>query len=90
MNKAKLIELMAKVTKLPKSSCKDCLEAFVTEVSKALKQKKQIVLTGFGTFKTIQRKSRKGINPATGKTMTIPAKTVAKFTPGKALKDLVK
>ena len=43
MNKAKLIELMAKTTKMPKSSCKECLEAFVSEVSKALKQRKQVV-----------------------------------------------
>lgn len=89
MNKAKLIELMAKSTKLSKSTCKECLEAFVSEVSKALKQKKQIVLTGFGTFSVMQRKSRTGVNPATGKKMTIPAKTVAKFKPGKALKAMV-
>jgi DNA-binding protein HU-beta len=89
MNKAKLIELMAKATKLPKSSCKECLEAFILEVSKALKQRKQIVLTGFGTFTTMQRKSRSGINPATGKKMIIPAKTVPKFKPGKALKTMV-
>ena len=89
MNKAKLIELMAKTTKMPKSSCKECLEAFVSEVSKALKQRKQVVLTGFGTFSTMQRKSRTGINPATGKKMIIPAKTVAKFKPGEALKAMV-
>ena len=89
MNKAKLIELMAKSTKLSKSTCKECLEAFVAEVSKALKQKKQVVLTGFGTFSVLQRKSRIGVNPSTGTKMTIPAKTVAKFKPGKALKGLV-
>jgi DNA-binding protein HU-beta len=89
MNKAKLIELMSKATKLPKSDCKNCVESFISEVSKALKQKKQVVLTGFGTFSTMQRKSRTGINPATGKKMLIPAKTVAKFKPGKALKSLV-
>ena len=89
MNKAKLIELMSKATKLSKSTCKECLEAFVSEVSKALKQKKKIVLTGFGTFSIMQRKSRVGINPATGKKMTIPAKIVAKFKPAKTLKALV-
>lgn len=89
MNKAKLIELMSKATKLSKAACRDCLDAVITEVSKALKGKKQVVLTGFGTFSTVQRKSRKGINPSTGKTMTIPAKTVAKFKPGKALKEMV-
>lgn len=89
MNKAKLIELMAKTTKMSKSTCKEALESFITEVSRALKQGKDVVLTGFGTFSVMQRKSRTGINPATGKKMTIPAKKVAKFKPGKALKSSV-
>jgi len=90
MNKAKLVELMAKATKLPKATCKDCLEAFVSIVGGALKQNKAIVLTGFGTFTVMKRKSRVGVNPATGKKMTIPAKKVPKFKPGKALKAMVK
>jgi len=89
MNKAKLVEQMAKLTKLPKSACKSCLEAFVKAVGQSLKQKQPVVLTGFGTFTVIKRKSRVGVNPATGKKMTIPAKTVPKFKPGKALKDMI-
>ena len=90
MNKAKLVEQMAKGSKLPKSTCKDCLEAFISAVGGALKQGKPVVLTGFGTFSVIKRKSRTGINPATGKKMTIPAKKVPKFKAGKALKSIVK
>lgn len=90
MNKAKLIEHMAKVTKLPKSTCKECLEAFIGAVGGSLKQGKPIVLTGFGTFTVLKRKSRIGVNPVTGKKMTIPAKKVPKFRPGKALQLMVK
>ena len=89
MNKAELVEHMAKITKLPKSTCKECLEAFITSVGTALKQNKSVVLTGFGTFKVMKRKSRKGINPATKKEMTIPARKVPKFSPGKALKSMI-
>ena len=89
MNKAKLIESMAKSTKQSKAVCKEMLESFLSTVSGALKQGKQVVLTGFGTFSVMKRKSRVGINPATGKKMQIPAKKVAKFKPGKALRDLV-
>ncbi len=90
MNKASVIEQMAKLTKLPKSTCKDCLEAFTTVVGKALKQNDSVVLTGFGTFSVMKRKSRSGINPVTKKKMIIPAKKVAKFKPGKDLKTIVK
>ena len=89
MNKAMLVEKMAKVTKTSKASCKDALEAFISTVGHALKTGKPVVLTGFGTFTVIKRKSRTGVNPSTGKKMQIPAKKVPKFKPGKALKDLV-
>lgn len=89
MNKAMLVESMAKLTKLPKATCKECLEAFVSSVSNALRHNKNVVLTGFGAFQVIKRKARVGINPATGKKMQIPAKKVPKFKAGKALKGLV-
>lgn len=89
MNKAMIIESMAKLTKMPKSACKSALEAFITTVGNALKQNKAVVLTGFGTFAVMKRKSRVGVNPATGRKMQIPAKKVPKFKPGKALKSLV-
>ena len=89
MNKAALIEQMAKDTKLPKSACKSALESFIKTVEGALKKRKAVVLTGFGTFSTIKRKERMGINPATQKAMKIAAKFVPKFKPGKNLKDIV-
>ena len=89
MNKAQLIENMAKISKMPRSACKHALEAFITAVGTALKQNKDVALTGFGSFVVMKRKSRVGVNPATGKKMQIPAKNVPKFRPGKALKSLV-
>lgn len=89
MNKAELVENMSKITKLAKSTCKECLEAFISTVGTALKKDKTVVLTGFGSFKVMKRKARTGVNPATRKKMTIPAKRVPKFSPGKALKDLI-
>ncbi len=89
MNKAMLVESMAKVTKLPKATCKECLEAFVWSVSNSLKHNKPVVLTGFGTFQVFKRKKRIGINPATHMKMEIPSKKVPKFRPGKALRNLI-
>ena len=90
MNKAALIEQMAKETKLPKTYCKNALESFINTIEKTLKKGKTVVLTGFGTFSVMKRKARVGINPATGEKMNIPAKKVPKFKAGKKLKDLVK
>jgi DNA-binding protein HU-beta len=89
MNKAKLVEHMSKACNMPKAICKKALEAFIESVEKSLKGDKSVVLTGFGTFSVLKRKSRVGVNPATGKKMQIPAKKVARFKPGKALRDTV-
>lgn len=89
MNKAALIELMAKDTKLPKTTCKNALESFIKNIENGLKKNKTIVLTGFGTFSVMKRKARVGVNPATGKKMQIPARKVPKFKAGKRLKDLI-
>jgi len=89
MNKAELVEKMAKKSDLSKSACKQALEAFTDSISDAMKQGKSVVLTGFGTFAVAERKSRTGVNPATGEKMKIKAKKVAKFKPGKALRDIV-
>jgi len=64
----------------------DCLFSTIT---KALKKKDTATIIGFGTFKVAQRKARKGRNPQTGEEIKIKAKKIAKFVPGKALKDAV-
>ncbi len=89
MNKAKLVEQMSKLSKMPKKTCKLALESFMKSVSQNLKLGKHVVLTGFGTFTTMERKSRVGVSPATGKKIKIPAKKVVKFKPGKALRESV-
>ena len=90
MNKAALIEQMAKDTKMPKSACKRCLESFIKTVESVLRKNKSVVLTGFGTFTVMKRRERVGVNPATGERMRIPARKVPKFKAGIKLRDLIK
>jgi DNA-binding protein HU-beta len=89
MNKAELIDAMSAITKLSKVDCKRALEALIDAVMKTLKKGKSVVLTNFGTFHVVQRKTRTGVNPSTGQKMKIPARKVAKFKVGKKLKMLV-
>ena len=86
MNKGDLVKQVAKVvnTKKETQAAVDCVFSTIT---KALKKKDTVTLIGFGTFKVAQRKARKGINPQTGE--EIKARKVARFVPGKALKDAV-
>ena len=88
MNKGDLVEEVAKVvnTKKEAQAAVDCVFSTITN---ALKKKDSVTLIGFGTFKVGQRKARTGRNPQTGAEIKISAKKVAKFVPGKALKDAV-
>jgi DNA-binding protein HU-beta len=52
-----------------------------------LKKGEAVAITGFGSFKVVSRKARKGRNPRTGKELKIPARKAVKFTAGKALKE---
>jgi DNA-binding protein HU-beta len=56
-------------------------------ISVTIKKEGGLVITGFGSFKLVQRKARKGRNPRTGKEIKIPASKTVKFTVGKTLKD---
>ncbi len=89
MNKAQLIEAIAKETGLPKKDAEAALNAFIGTVQKSLKKGEPVQLIGFGTFTVVKRGRRKGRNPKTGEPMVIPARKVPKFNPGQALKDLV-
>jgi DNA-binding protein HU-beta len=85
MNKKDLVEKIAKETKLSKAKSEDALNAVMKHIIKGAK-KESVQLVGFGTFKTVKRKARKGVNPQTGKPIKIPAKKVIKFKVSKNLK----
>jgi len=88
MNKGDLVKEVAKVvcTKKEAQAAVDCVFSTIT---KALKKKDTVAVIGFGNFKVVQRKARKGRNPGTGEEIKIKAKKVPRFVPGKALKDAV-
>ena len=90
MNKAELIEAIAKNTKLTKADAGRALDATIGAITKALKKKDSVTLVGFGTFKVAQRKARVGRNPQTGAEIRIPARRVPRFTPGADLKKALK
>ncbi|HAD81362.1 MAG: DNA-binding protein HU [Candidatus Edwardsbacteria bacterium RIFOXYD12_FULL_50_11] len=89
MNKAELIEAVAKVT-CTKAEAGNAVNAVIDNIAKALKKGDSVTLVGFGTFSVKKRKARIGRNPQTGKEIKIAAKKVPAFKPGKELKDTVR
>ena len=89
MNKGDLINKVSEVLS-SKKEAQAAVDCTIKAITEALSSNDSVTLVGFGTFKTANRKARKGRNPQTGKEIDISARNVPKFVPGKALKDAVK
>lgn len=90
MNKAELIDRIAKDTRMSKSHCERVVNSMIDNVCKTVKGGREVRLVGFGTFLRGNRKARTGRNPQTGRQIKIPAMRVPRFKAGKAFKDLVR
>jgi DNA-binding protein HU-beta len=90
MNKAKLIDAIAKKALLTKVDARKFLEAFLEVTATSLIEGDKVTLIGFGTFYIAERKARIGRNPITGASLNVAAKKVVKFKPGAELSSNVK
>ena len=89
MNKSDIIHHIAQKTGATNRDSEAMLEAFTNSIVKAVSKGEKVSLVGFGSFATITRKARTGRNPATGAKISIKAKKVPKFIPGKEFRDKV-
>jgi DNA-binding protein HU-beta len=87
LTKAQIISTLADKTKMSK---KDIATVMTAQMELAYKEAKNgYVIPGIGKLVIVNRKARKGRNPATGETIQIPAKRVLKFRVAKAAKDTI-
>jgi DNA-binding protein HU-beta len=89
MNKAELVEAIAKKTDASKAMADTMVDAFIDAVTVSLKKGESVTLVGFGTFSQGKRAARTGRNPQTGVAIKIPAARTAKFAAGAKLKAVV-
>ena len=89
MNKADLVEEVVNQTGLTKKVSREAVDAIISAITDSLAGGERVTLVGFGTFKVMERKARRGVNPQTGKSIQISAKKVPKFRPGKSLREAV-
>lgn len=87
--KAQIIAAIAESAEISKVQAKVALESLIAIAYKGAKDKKGFTIPGLGKLILVQRKARKGINPATKEPMKFPAKKVVKFRIAKAAKDAI-
>ncbi|MEO1969157.1 integration host factor subunit beta [Porphyrobacter algicida] len=62
------------------------VDIFFDEIMERLVEGGRVELRGFGAFSTREREARTGRNPRTGETVSVPAKRVPYFRPGKEMR----
>jgi DNA-binding protein HU-beta len=53
-----------------------------------LSRGEKVLISGFGCFRVLKRKDKKGVNPQTGKPVLIRGRNSIKFKPSKYLKTV--
>ena len=89
MTKSELIDAIASESGLDQKSAGKFLNAFVDVVSDQLWEKEKVTITGFGTFESVEKKARNGVNPRTGEKIKIKKSVAVRFKTGATLKKKV-
>lgn len=90
MNKNEFVGAVAAKANISQAAAKESIDAVIAVIGETLKQNEDVALVGFGTFRAKSCAARKGINPATGAAIDIPAKKAVAFKAGKTLLENIK
>ena len=89
MNKLEFIRKLAEKTGFTQKDTEKFFNAHNETIMQTLSDGEKIQVIGFGSYEVHDRKAREGRDPRTGETVSIPAKMVPAFKPGKQLKEAV-
>ncbi len=89
MTKAQIVSHFAEKFGFSKKTAAEIIDEISVLAISETKKAGSFTIPGIGKLVVAKRKARMGRNPATGETIKIPAKTVAKMRLGKAAKDAI-
>jgi len=91
INKQEIVDVVTDQTRLARRDVEEVVNAFLELLINKLSLNEEINLSGFGKFEVRERKGRRGVNPRNpSQEIQVPSVRVAKFRPGKTLKEAVK
>lgn len=89
MRKQDLVRAVADATEQSEALSTKAVNAVFESIQAALADGDEVTISGFGSFKVVERAARQGRNPQTGEEMTIRARNSPVFRPGTQLKRAV-
>jgi DNA-binding protein HU-beta len=90
MTKKQIVNLVATKAHLTKKAAREAVDVFLSEVTKSLKKREKVVISGFGTFKMKKVSDKPVTVPGSGKRIMVKGHWAPRFTPGKPLKREVR
>jgi len=88
MIRSELLQALAKDNpELRADEVEQVVDIFFDEIAARLAEGGRVELRGFGAFSTRQRDARTGRNPRSGDSVSVPAKRVPYFKPGKEIRE---
>ena len=85
-----VIEKVAAQFGVTKKLSKEMVDSVVAGIVETLKAEEKLRINGLGTFSLKAKPARTARNPKSGEPVSVPAKTVVKFSTAKDLKDSLK
>ncbi|MGI9253415.1 MAG: HU family DNA-binding protein [Thermomicrobiales bacterium] len=89
MRKQDLIKAVARESKMTDAQATSAVNAIVDVIQNALAQGDEVTISGFGSYRVVERAAREGRNPRTGEPTTIAARRSPAFRAGTQLKTIV-
>ena len=89
MRKQDLIRSVAQQTSKPESQVAPIVSAVFATIEQALADGDEVAVSGFGSFRVVERPARTGRNPQTRQEITIGPRRAPAFRAGASLKRAV-
>lgn len=79
LTKAGIVDYIYEKTDKNRAEIKELVEAILDIMKKAIRSDHALLISGFGKFEAYDKKARKGRNPQTSETITLPPRKVVVF-----------
>lgn len=89
VTKQTLVGKISELTELDHKVSLGLVNQIVSEIISALGRGDDVLISGFGKFVLLDKKSREGRNPLTGENVTIKARKVVKLRASDQLKEIL-
>ena len=90
LTKAGLVDAVQARVGLPRKITAEFVEDLLETIKEQLAKGESVKISGFGNFEVRRKTARRGRNPQTGESLTIPPRSVVTFKPSQVLRKSIR